>query len=651
MGLLLSVILLTMMSAPGVAVLRRFGRIFDPLEQLAYGAPLGIIGASLLLLYLAIVTAFAVWLILIIGAACVVVAVVIWPDRPSLAELATALPDLGNALRHRFGGSAACIRSRYRQVAVLPVLVIGAFIALWVSFYPNMLMLRPDGLWASNTHVWSDAHVHLGHATSFAYGNNFPPQNPFFAGAPLNYHYLASLTIAAMIKLGMDPISGMKLHGFILMCLVTLGVYSFARRLTHDSSVASLALVLFLLGGGLGWLLVVGHVDASHSLLQTLRTEPWNYTSSTAANFHWETTFLDGIAPTIGFLYGLPLLLLAVSALLAGVKTDKLSLFVLAGVVAGFMPLAHLGALLSLALIAPFLLLLFPPRNWLVFFAVWLAIAVPQILFQQGGSLNTTAGGIHLSLGWIAAPDSNPWFWLKNLGLFIPLLLLALADRRLFEPIERRFLWAFMPSFVIANLVAFQPSDWDNIKIFTFWFLAVVVMVAALLVKTWREHRAVLARSLLAVAAASLVLSGVLMHLQGALGLDTNQLMTADELNLAGAVRSQTPQHAIFAVGARINHPVSTLAGRTTMTYYWGYLFTWGISWQQRDADLRVIMAYGPQAPDLLRKYDISYVVIGPGDLQDYNANVAAYRAHYPEVIDTQTYEVFDVSTVTRAQR
>src|SRR5262249_46312217 len=156
---------------------------------------------------------------------------------------------------------------------------------------------------------------------------------------------------------------------------------------------------------------------------------------------------------------------------------------------------AHLGSFLALVMITPFLFLFFPSWRWAWFFGAWIAVAAPQLLSQlgEGGGL---LDSLRWQVGWVATPDSWPWFWLKNLGLFIPLLVLALADRTLASPTARRFLWATMPIFVIANLVVFQPWDWDNTKVLMYWFLGTCILVAALIARTWELYSSVVVRAL-----------------------------------------------------------------------------------------------------------------------------------------------------------
>src|SRR5439155_17595290 len=157
------------------------------------------------------------------------------------------------------------------------------------------------------------------------------------------------------------------------------------RRLIGDSGAAALALVLFLLGGSLGWLLVAGDLNASHNLWSTLLHHAWDQGRQNQANFQWQNMFFSFLAPQRAYLYGIPLALLTCTLLFAGVQGGTWRLFLAAGLVAGLLPLAHLSTLVALALATPFLCLLFPSRRWAGFFAAWALVAAPQLLLQQGG--------------------------------------------------------------------------------------------------------------------------------------------------------------------------------------------------------------------------------------------------------------------------
>src|ERR1043165_2391001 len=100
-------------------------------------------------------------------------------------------------------------------------------------------------------------------------------------------------------------------------------------------------------------------------------------------------------------------------------------------------------------------------------------------------------------LGWIAGATPWPWFWLLNLGLFLPLAVVGFAWRDALPPRARRFLLAFLPAFAVPSLFLLLPWDWDNTKVMTFWFLSTCVLAAGVIAAAWRRVHAPVARALL----------------------------------------------------------------------------------------------------------------------------------------------------------
>lgn len=662
LGTVAACLVMLALGLPGVIALRRLNARLTALEEWAYGLPLGVVVGSLALLTLAIIfRGLSTALVVAVAFASLAGALWAWPWSILAARLGAA------AARQRRLGFAATTTARRSPrhetvpaqgplVAVLALFgpvslcILGAFIVRWAILWGTALTYDGQGLWASQTYIWGDWALHLGDVTSFVYGDNFPPQNTRYVGTPLAYHYLTSITGAAFVKLGMLPTAALALHSFVFSILLLLGLYAFALRLTGDREAAGVSTGLFLLGGGLGWLIVAGEMNRSRDLLGTLAREPWNQGQQNDLGFNWPNLFFSLLEPQRGYLYGLPLILLALTLLLVGVETEERRIFAGAGLVAGTLPFAHTSTLVALALIAPFIALLFPTRlwtwlrNWAIFFGLWIATAVPQLYLQQGGQRGET-GQIRWLVGWITQQSREPWlwFWAKNLGWFLPLLVVALASRELLPRGPRRLVWAFMPTFVICNLVAFRPWDWDNTKFFLYWFLATSILVGALLVQLWKAHRAPAIRLVLAGITATMILSGLLVNYQQLAGKDRNLMMSAEELRVAEEVRALTPPRAVFAVGLQHNHPVPMLAGRPVVMSYTGWLYAFGIEYGERERDLRAIYALAPNTPALLAKYNVDYVVIGPNEAQTFKPNVATFRSRYERIISTGSYEIFKV--------
>jgi hypothetical protein len=574
--------------ACGVALLRRVPAL-DPNEALVYGVPLGWAVASLALLVVACATGLHAWLVVLLGLACAGVA---WSARGTLRW----------SRPHALGGFA--------------LVVLAAFALRWLLFWGTAFPLEADGLWASQLSLWGDGAQHLGDITSFAYGGNFPPHHPRFPGHAFNYHYLAALTSAALVKVGMTPWAALALHSFFGSVFIALAVFVFGRRLGLGPGPAATALLLFVLGGGLGWW---GRL-AGHEV----------------TNLRWLNMFFALLAPQRGLIYGVPLGLLVLRLL------AKRS-FVAAGAVAALLPYAHLGTFLTLALLTPILFLAFPTRRWLGFFGTWVLLGAPQILLQQAGSASA-ASAIRWLPGWVAPPD--PWiiFWLKNLGAFAPLLVLALFVRSGLPDASRRLLLAFQPLFLVANLVVFQPWDWDNTKILMWWYLASCFLVAALFAWMWKLGPATLVRPAIATVVLTMTMSGVLENLDQARGKQRHLLLTTEEIDVARRVRALTPRHALFVVGLQHNHPVPVLSGRRVLMGYGGWLWSQGIDYKRREAEVRSIYALAPEAPVLIERYGVAYVVIGPDERKSFGVDPEAWRARYPSILKTDSYEIFSVA-------
>ena len=642
--MLLSLLFLGALASAGIAALDRFARFLTPLERFAYGAVLGIVAGTLAIVPAATLLGFNPPVVVGIAVASAVVAVILAFGPGGRGGGGRPGVGLGERLRDLRG-----------WLDPWATALVGLLVVRWALLWSSALTLRPDGLWAGHEYIWSDWPTHLGIVTRFAFGGNFPPENTLFAGLPLSYHYLSDLTPAAFVVLGMDPLAVLPLHSFVLSILTVLCLYAFARRLGGVRSIATLAVILFIFGAGLGWVATLARIDTSHDLFGTLANAPWDAQAQVDLHIRFFNPYFAFLMSQRAYLYGLPIAMLTVTLLVRAARRHATRTFVLAGVVAGLLPLAHLPTLLALAMVTPFLALLLagrpwrlrtiPWRGWIVFHVVWVAVAVPQLLMQLGGGAGALAA-FRLDIGWVASPDPWWWFWLKNLGLFIPLGLLALGARRILPPRSHRALLAFMPIFAVANLFAFQPWDWDNHKILIYFFLALTILVAALLVRAWRSSRSVVLRLLLVGVVVTMTLGPALENLDQLEGHGQYLMLTTEQLQIAAEIRAVTDPKALLVGGMQPQDPIMELTGRRLLMGYWGQLWVSGIAYQQRQADVGTIYAMGPGADSLLRQYKVDYVVIGPDERSTLRANEAAYAARFPVVASTQDYRVYDVRSL-----
>jgi hypothetical protein len=204
-----------------------------------------------------------------------------------------------------------------------------------------------------------------------------------------------------------------------------------------------------------------------------------------------------------------------------------------------------------------------------------------------------------------------------------------------------------MALFVLANLLVFQPWDWDNTKVLVYWFLATCVLAALVIAQAGSAARLAGRVGLVALVVV-LVGSGTLENLDQLLGRDRHLLLTAEEIRVGEYVRTVTPARSVLAAGPQHNQPASLLAGRTVVLGYPGWIWSHGLPYADRERDLRTIFQGGHTTDSLVRRYHAGYILIGPAR-SAWPANADALRRRYPSVLRTEHYELFQVTASAEA--
>jgi hypothetical protein len=350
---------------------------------------------------------------------------------------------------------------------------------------------------------------------------------------------------------------------------------------------------------------------------------PSSYTLNTA-NLQWGNIATIMLLPQRSLELGLPLVLIVTTlwwrALVGDGPRSPHSgrdcssperLMILAGLVAGLLPLAHTYSFGVVLLAAMGLLALFPVRRpWLSFFTAVAAVAVPQMIWITRGSPLHAAGFFEWSPGWSKGPEPLLWFWFKNTGAFIPLLLVALAaPRRWITPAQRRFYLPFALLFIIPNLFRVAPRIWDNNKVLIYWYVASVPLVAMSLERMYLRRTAW--RACTTLLCLSLIMGGLLDAWRVASGAVTITVFDARAVEFADMVRTRTAPEAVLVRAPTVDHPI-LLTGRRSLLGYTSRIRLQGLDVGERDVDLKCIYTGCPDARALLAAYGVDYIVVGP---------------------------------------
>jgi hypothetical protein len=279
---------------------------------------------------------------------------------------------------------------------------------------------------------------------------------------------------------------------------------------------------------------------------------------------------------------------------------------------------------------------------WLPFFTWSLMLGLPQVWWLAQGS--AVAGGRFLgwSIGWDHGDQNVLLFWLKNTGLFIPLLAASVLWRGERPLLGRRLLLFYLPftlCFIIPNLVRLAPWIWDNIKVLVYWFVASVPLVALLLARMWSGG--VVPASLAVIAFVSLTLAGALDVWRVASNAVAIRVFDQSGIDFAQTVIEKTPPTSLILHAPIHNHPIA-LTGRRSVMGYAGHVWSHGLDPGPREADMKRMYRGGPEAADLLRRYGIDFVVLGPPELRmDPDPG---FFERYEKVGETGSYRLYRVS-------
>lgn len=542
---------------------------------------------------------------------------------------------------------------------------LGLFFVVLVTwlFARSILTDSAGNIIAGDRMVWTDWPLHFSIAASFAWGNNFPPENPTFAGIPLVYPFVSDLISGLLLKLGTSFWTAFALPGmvftllFVLLYLVftyhCLSSSSIFRKTTRNTrlTLSFCALLISLFWGGLGgfiWLYETAVQIFSGNLQSFYPTREYTFLQE---HGFWFLNFLYGeILPQRAFLLGLPLFFTVLLAALKGWRSNKWYLFALAGIITGVMPFFHTHSFISLIIFmvtATVLTLVYqvtkrqsivPLLKSIFIFCVSAALLVlPQLPL-----LLSQSTGFPFHFGWTKGSENFFLFWFKNTSIFWPLFILGITKGGFSFPVKL-FGVASVSLFILPNLFQFAPWMYDNLKILTYWYLigAVFVSTAIYWIGSNLPKTGVLFAILLVFL---LTFSGVVEVSRLLVPERTRiRLWTRQDQELALRIRQKTDPNAVFLTAPVHDHPVSALAGRKIVLGFPGNSWSWGIKgWDTRERDVHRMYKGGAESLMLLKQYKVRFVAIGDQERSAFPViNEPYFRAEFPILLRNGSTTVY----------
>ncbi|OGD97510.1 hypothetical protein A3A49_02955 [Candidatus Curtissbacteria bacterium RIFCSPLOWO2_01_FULL_38_11b] len=531
---------------------------------------------------------------------------------------------------------------------ILSFLIFGFF--FW-HLAKEMLIVRSDGLYVGQVNLYGDLVLHLTLINKFLESGKIFPDSPIFASSKINYPIFADFITAQVARL-----TGINFALFIITSLagllVIFAIRLFILNFVKNEKIVFLALLIFFLNGGFGFFYFFQDFFASQkSPLEFLSSMPQEYTDIKDKGYWWINNYLAYFLPQRGFLFAFPITLTVLSLLYVGFKKNRTYFFIIAGLLTGFLPFIQAHSLFFLFLISTLffpLSLYFSDKNqrltllksWILFAIITTLISIPifRVISQNSNPLQF----IKIDPGF-TAKENIIWFWFKNLGVFLPVLIFALIYLYKNKFFLLILYIPFIAIFFLSNILIFQPWGFDNSKLLIYWYFASSIVVAYFLYEVFFAEELV-KKITGAFIIFFMIFSGLLDIFRTFTPVTNYQIFSKEDVNIADSVKNLTNKNGIFVTAPIHNHPIPALSGRSTLVGYHGWLWTHGIDYLQRAQDVEKIYA-GENFENLVSKYQINYITVGPHEIKDFAID-QKNLSNYPRIILNQNWSLYDVSNI-----
>lgn len=509
-----------------------------------------------------------------------------------------------------------------------------------------------DGNFVFAVKSWSDFGANLSLTQSFALGNNFPPEHPFYPGETVRYHFLFWFLSANLSYLGLNVVWAINTLSVLSLLALIVLLMTFAETLFRSAAVGRIAAVMFFFASSS--LSYIPFLRSRDGLLDALRAIAGrtDYLPSGFAyrGDDWGALTVTVFANQRQLLSAVGVVLIVLSALVgfyrsrgalkdvegytdhdddpaspsnrrpirwadapfpvSAARFRDLGTMIFCGVLIGALPYWNSAVFVAAAFILGGLFVLFPKRHYVfVCIATLTLIGLPQVLMLRSGG--SSAGGYSLfNPGYIVA-DPTVLKVLGYIGWTFGLKLLLIAVAAACAPAaHRRLMIALTVPFIAVFLLQLSTDVFNNHKLLNIWNVLISVYVAYAL---WIIGRAGVARTVLAAFLAVAMAFGSVIDL---FPVRNDSFVTVPFRNdrLTEWLLARTSPSDIFLTDTLLSHPI-LFSGRKV--FLGNTLFAWtaGYAVAERERLHRRMITMNDlyELRRLLAENDIDYIAYDDG--------------------------------------
>ncbi len=513
---------------------------------------------------------------------------------------------------------------------------------------------------------YTDLSYHLSIVSAFIEQPFFLPESPQCAGAKMSYHFLVNFHSAILCLGGFDLFLSVIIPQIMFSFALATMVYCFYKLLLKNE------LSIFLSSS----ILILGHIAFFNLLFGLFGIAPHNmeldftsWTNIKGLLLYPFSNFLDPVTnffhPQRPFLFAFPLGLILLSGMYRMFLNKQADYKILFGLslLLGITPLFHIHTFLVLA---PVLVITAIFMRWdlkrTVVCLIPIVLAAVQILFilSQPKAPGFSGFDVHRLGGGLSELNilnsvflSRIVFWIRAAGLPLILGIAGFAfyfiKKRAFslrssEGRENVILLIFSAVpfffFLLINFYRFSPNWGDSNKFFLY-LNVMLAFFAAKLLWAWFDRNmpgkiCVILIILIAAIGPSVLKRYVVFSRSGSL------LFSGCDRNVAAWIRLNTEKDAIFLTSDHVIHFVPALSGRRVVDGS----YTWNTGFKKPGTERAVRRIYSTGNQRLIRKYNITHILAGPRERQEYVIGEQAlgkFALIYDQTCGGKNYRIYEV--------
>ncbi len=490
-----------------------------------------------------------------------------------------------------------------------------------------------------------DFGLHLSLVRSFSWGNNFPPESPFFPGKPLPYHYYFDLFVGLLERFGVRidiAFNGLSILAFTALLFF---IYKLPQILFKKSTfIGVLSVILFIFHSNLTFIDYF-KTKPSLSIFKDLWILPdyihaGPFDGSLISIFFTLNVYLNQRHLVAALAISLAIFYVILSPLMKGKSISRKTLILL-GALLGISSRLHSLIFIADCIVFVTLFMAFKRMKWfLPFFLPVLIFAGPHIwsILQQNTDVITHN---FINPGFLSERPLTLFrfleYWTLNLGVAIALIPLGILSTK---SKQRVIFFCFFILFIIANTFQLSFRIDHNHSFLNYFIIIANFYIAYFLYSLWTKG--MIGKISVTVLLFFLTVSGFI-DLMAVKNDFRYPVKDAPANMFMQWIRDNTERNAVFLSRQEIFDPV-TLAGRKNYFGATYYLSVMGYNYTEREHLVKIFFEVKTEETiQDMRQKGIHYLVIPVKPVADftYSVRIDFLNSHLPMVYSDTDVSVY----------